>query len=198
MRNTCIGLVATLLMLLAALGGAAHAHPGHAVFPGFWSGVLHPMSGLDHLLAMVVVGLWSALRDRRDGAGSVLELPMLFVGAAALGTALGLAGAFDIRIEAAVAVSMVLLGLTLLHGVRGAGPVSMILVGTSGLLHGGAHGHQLGDATGLAATIGFLVGTATLHAFGAAVGSLLPRARGRFALAGAGGGLAAAGLWLLA
>ncbi|TDU32211.1 urease accessory protein [Panacagrimonas perspica] len=185
------------LILALAFAGMAQAHPGHGD-TRFFTGLLHPVTGLDHVLAMLAVGLWAGLRDRAATAASALVLPGLFVASAALGTALGLAGLFNASIETAVAASLLPMGIALLCGVRSHHLVTLTLVPLCGVFHGGAHGAELAGLAGAGAITGFLLGTALLHAAGVAVALALPSTRRRLAIAGYGGGLAAASLWLLA
>lgn len=185
---------ALLVPLLFA--GAVQAHPGHAD-AGFASGLLHPLTGLDHLLAMSAVGLWSALRADRM-LSSPLLLPLLFVISAAMGTGLGLTGIVDDGVEIALAVSLLSLGLVLVFGLCREQVAAAGLVALCGALHGAAHGHEMAQTLGFGAFGGFLLGTALLHALGAGIAFALPAARRPMARIGAGGSLAAAGLWLLA
>lgn len=185
---------AALLILLVLFGGSVQAHPGHGGLAGFGSGALHPFTGVDHLLAMLGIGLWSALR----GNGVSLRLPLWFVAGAALGTALGFAGLFDERIEIVLAASLIPLGVALLANLRGEHVLALCLVAVCGLLHGAAHGREFAGAHRSMAFAGFLTGTVVLHVAGAALALALPRSRRPIAIASSGAGLAAAGLWLLA
>ena len=189
-------LPATLLAVLYA--GIAAAHPGHGDL-AFFTGLLHPLTGLDHLLAMLAVGLWAGLRDPQAGSSpSALLLPGLFVTGAALGTALGLAGVLHASIETAVAASLLPLGMALLLGADRRHPLALLGIALCGLFHGGAHGNELAGVGGTGAIAGFLGGTALMHAAGVVVSRVLPSSCRRPALAGYGAGLAAAGAWLLA
>lgn len=185
------------LLVLSMLASAAQAHPGHGA-PGFVSGLLHPLLGVDHLLAMLGIGLWTALRAQPITPGRALSLPALFVCGAALGTALGMAGFFNAGIEIAVAASLFLLGLALLFGMRSAHQLALCLVPICGVLHGGAHGTELAGIAGSAEVSGFLIGTALLHMLGLVIGLALPASRRRPLIAASGGGMAVAGIWLLA
>lgn len=186
-----------VLLLAALFAGAVQAHPGHGD-TSFFTGLLHPLMGLDHLLAMLAIGLWAGLRDPQATRGSAALLPVLFVTGAALGTGLGLAGVFDAGIETAVALSLLPLGFALLLGLRSKHLLALIGVPLCGIFHGGAHGAELSGIAGAGAISGFLLGTALLHAAGVAVSLAVPASRRRLALAGYGGGLAAASVWLLA
>lgn len=183
-------------LLLALFAGAAQAHPGHGD-TNFWTGLLHLLTGPDHLLATIAVGCWAVLREE-GGGRALLMLPGLFVVAAGLGMGAGLAGAFDDRIETAVAASLLPLGLALLCGPRGSRLLAWCLVPICGVLHGGAHARELAGFVSSATIAGFMFGTAMLHMAGTAFALSLPATRRRMALAGAGTGIAAAGAWLLA
>lgn len=187
-----------LIALLSFYGVSvvAQAHPGHDT-PGFISGVLHPLLGLDHLLAMIGVGLLAAALRPAAPRASLLA-PVLFVAAAAIGTALGAIGGLDARIEVVVAASLLPLGLALMLGRRIPLAASLLLSTLCGLVHGGAHGVELAAQNGMWTATGFLAGTALLHATGLALALALPLRRRPPALAACGLGLASAGLWLLA
>ena len=185
------------LILALAFAGVAHAHPGHGD-PTFLTGLLHPMTGLDHVLAMLAVGLWAGLRDARATNAATVLLPTLFVASAALGTMLGLAGLFDARIETAVAASLLPMGIALLCGVRSRHWLALTLVPVCGVFHGGAHGTELAGLANAGAVSGFVLGTVLLHAAGVALSRSLPSTRRRLAVGGYGTGLAAASVWLLA
>lgn len=185
--------------VLAALGGAAvaalavaapaSAHPGHGT--SLWAGLSHPFLGVDHVLAMVTVGLLGALA----GGRARLAYPGVFLAAMALGGALGLAGFAFASGDAAVALTVVALGGGLVAG-RAVGAVpAAALVAVAGVIHGHAHGVEAPAAAHPARYVGaFLVSTTLLHAAGLLGGrALLERPRRRVALGalvlGAGLGL---------
>lgn len=158
---------------LLVLAGTAAAHTGHGTH-GFFAGLEHPF-GLDHLLAMVAVGVWSAaaLRGARRWLG-----PLAFVGAMTLGAAFGAAGHAPAFVEPAVAASVLLLGLMLVF-VRRLPPASgLALISASAALHGLAHGSELPAGAGFATyAAGFVLTTVALHFGGLGLGSQLDRAR---------------------
>ncbi|WP_431267397.1 HupE/UreJ family protein [Dankookia sp. P2] len=178
------------LALLAAallLPAPALAHVGDGLHHGFMAGFLHPFSGADHLLAMVMVGLWAGL----SGGAARFALPGSFLGAMALGGALGFAGLAFPGIEAGILASVIVLGALAALAVRLPLGLGMALVGAFGLLHGAAHGAKLGGM----ALLGAVGGTAVLHGAGLALGNTAaPRARRAAQLAG--GATAMAGLAL--
>lgn len=185
--------------LVAAMGLAATpalAHPGHEAASGLAQGFLHPLSGLDHLLAMVAVGLIAA----RIGGRALVLVPLSFLGTMAVGGALGAAGIGLPFVEIGIALSVVVLGASL--ALRPALPVAaaMVLVGAFAVFHGHAHGAEMPETgSGLAYGLGFLGATALLHAVGLGLGLSAGRlARSLAALRVAGAGLAVAGLGLLA
>lgn len=140
----------------------ALAHPGHGF--GFDSGVLHPFSGADHLLAMVGVGVWAAQQVRGRWA-----LPLTFVTAMAAGFGLGL----PLPVEPMILASVVLLGLAVTLALRAPLAVTLPLVAVMGLAHGTAHG---AEGSGMGFALGMIAATAALHAIGAALGLTLNRA----------------------
>jgi urease accessory protein len=168
---------AAVLILFPAL---AWAHPGHV------AGFLHPFTGLDHLLAMVSVGLWAA----QLGGRWRWAVPLAFVGSMALGGALGFAGLHLHFVEPMIAASVLVLGLAVSLRVQLRWP-ALALVGTFALFHGVAHASEMpADASTAIYALGFVSATALLHAAGVALGSL-PLSRW------AGVPVALAGLWLL-
>lgn len=158
-------------LLLAPLPSLAH--PGHAEPAGFLAGLLHPVGGLDHLLAMVMVGLWAGLL----GGPARLALPAAFLAAMLAGFGLGAAGSALPGVEAGILASVVVLAALALLAVRMPLPAAAGIVALGGLFHGQAHGAEMvGDAAAYAA--GFLLATAALHAAGLALAPpLAPLAR---------------------
>lgn len=165
----------------------AEAHPGlHA--DGLVAGALHPLTGLDHLLAMVAVGLWAA---SLGGAARWLA-PAAFVSLMAVGAALGVGGIVLPGIEPLIAASVVGLGLAVAARLRVSAAAAAALVGVFALAHGQAHGAEMpAMASPLAYGLGFAAATAALHAVGLGGGQLRPAVT-RIA----GAGIALAGLAL--
>lgn len=157
---------------LTLLASPALAHTGHADAAGLAHGFLHPVTGLDHLLAMVTVGVYAAV----IGGRALLAVPLAFVAMMAGGAALGVAGAPVPLVEPMIAASIVVLGLLcVLPWGRTAG-VGVALAGWFALFHGFAHGAEMPvDASGLAYGAGFLAATALLHAAGVGLGLLAHR-----------------------
>lgn len=198
MRMNTVAAKGLLTIALCALGGAAQAHVGHegGHAATFVSGLAHPVSGLDHLLAMVAVGLWSAvaLPQRR------WQAPAVFVAAMALGALLAHLGAalpLGEALEVMIAASVVLLGVLLVSGTALRAGLGLGLVGASALLHGTAHGLEMAaGASFLAYGAGFALATAALHCGGMGLGLLLQRVRAVLPRA-AGALIGGAGLALL-
>jgi urease accessory protein len=162
------------LSLLPALAGgllflaptALHAHTGAGASHGLMHGFAHPLGGVDHLLAMIAVGIWAA---QRQGERLWL-LPVAFVGAMLLGFVLG-AGKLGLPgVELAVVASVITLGVLVALASRAPTLVAVLLVGGFALFHGHAHGTEMGAGlSGLAYGAGFAVATALLHATGIAL-----------------------------
>ena len=184
------------LALLATLWPAlawAHTEQGRAA--GVLAGLHHPVSGLDHVLAMVSVGLWGA----QLGAPAVWLLPVTFPMVMAFGGMLGLLGVSLPGVEVGIALSGVLLGLAVLVEWRPPPWMAGVMVGFFASFHGHAHGTELpAGASGLLYSIGFVMATGTLHAVGIGIGTIHRWGWGRVALRVAGGLVALAGavfLW---
>ncbi len=187
---------AALAALLLA-PSLALAHPGAGQAVGFAHGFAHPMSGLDHILAMVMVGVvaWQL------GGRAVWMVPTTFVAVMGLGGALGMMGIAIPFVEAGIALSVVVLGAVIALNVRAPVAVAAGLVGLFAVFHGHAHGSEMpAAAAGMAYAAGFMIATAALHAIGLAMGFAIARAgdaKGAFATRSAGGIAALAGIGLL-
>ncbi|HEV7268257.1 MAG TPA: HupE/UreJ family protein [Falsiroseomonas sp.] len=147
------------LALFAPASALAHTGLGHA--HGLVAGLLHPLGGLDHLVAMLALGVWAGIL----GGKARLQLPLAFLSAMAAGAALGMAGVVLPLVEAGILASVIVLGALVAAWCSLPAVAALPLVAAFGLLHGHAHGTELpGGALGYAA--GFLVATAALHATG--------------------------------
>ena len=175
---------------LATQSSSAFAHVGaHA--SGFAAGVAHPFSGLDHVLAMVAVGLWAA----QLGRPAAWLLPLVFPAVMALGAAAGMSGIALPVVEIALAGTVLALGLVTACALRPSLAVSAGLIAAFALIHGYSHGAELPAASAaLSYGAGFVAATFALHAIGLAIGTLPRHALGPRA---AGAAIAAAGLVLL-
>jgi urease accessory protein len=186
---------AAATLLASAWPAAAWAHTEAGRAEGLLAGLRHPASGLDHVLAMVSVGLWGA----QLGAPAVWLLPVTFPMVMALGGMFGLVGMPLPGVEAGIALSGLLLGLAVLAEWRPPLWIAALLVGFFAVFHGHAHGAELPEgASALAYSIGFVAATGGLHAAGIAIGTVHRWAWGRAALRAAGAAVALAGglfLW---
>jgi urease accessory protein len=181
-------LALTLSLMLVATQAAAHAGPG--AHSGFASGFLHPMLGVDHVIAMVAVGLWAA----RLGGASVWVLPLVFPLVMAFGAALGLMGVTLPAVEAGIALSGVVLGLIIAVALRAPVAVAAAIVGGFAVFHGHAHGTEVPGEVGVwGYGFGFVAGTALLHMAGIGLAALMRGALGARAVQGTGAGIAMLG-----
>jgi urease accessory protein len=167
MSKRLIALRAAAAATATLLPGAAWAHVGHGPTAGFAHGFVHPVTGLDHVLAMVSVGLFAA----NLGGRALWAVPLTFVSVMAVGGALGVAGIGVPFVEAGIAISVIVLGLAV--ALRWQWPVAgaMALVGLFAIFHGHAHGAEMPvDASGLEYGLGFMLATALLHVAGIGLG----------------------------
>ncbi|MDX2156842.1 MAG: HupE/UreJ family protein [Hyphomicrobiaceae bacterium] len=172
----------------------AHVEAG-GVAGGFVTGFLHPLGGLDHVLAMVAVGLWGAFL----GAPAVWLLPVVFPVVMAVGGVLGAGGIAVPSVEVGIALSAVALGAMVAGAVRAPLWVAAMLVGAFAIFHGHAHGAELPEGNNaLAYSAGFVVATGLLHLAGIGL-SLLTRVRGgRWIVRTGGAAISLAGIVILA
>ena len=153
--------------VLASLPSLAHAHASILEAGGFMHGLVHPASGLDHVLAMLAVGLWAA----QTGGRSVMVVPLTFVCVMALGGALPLLGIGQPFVEQGIVLSVLLLGVLIAAAVRLPLWLGSGLVGLFALWHGHTHGAEMPVlASGIEYALGFLLATALLHTIGIAFG----------------------------
>lgn len=185
-------LVAALLLLAAA---TAQAHDGEGLAGGFATGFLHPLGGLDHLVAMVAVGLWGAFL----GMPALWLLPVVFPLVMAGGGVLGVLGIPLPAVEVGIALSAIALGGAVAFALKPPWWVAALIVAAFAVFHGHAHGTELPKAaSALAYSLGFVVATGMLHLAGIAFGTLTRSARGRVAVRAAGGAIALLGMFFLA
>lgn len=169
---------AIFFIAACALSTGASAHIGTDIHDhlGFQAGFLHPMGGLDHLAAMVAVGLWSALTARR-ASPELLWGPLGFAGMLLVGALAGLQGVVIVAVEPMIAVSLLLTGLLVISRLRVPGLAAALLVGVFAVFHGLAHGYALaGSANATPTLTGMLTATVLLHATGLGLGWGLRRA----------------------
>lgn len=186
-----------LAATIAGMPAAALAHTGVGAVHGFAPGFLHPLTGIDHILAMVMVGVFAW----QLGGRALWLVPATFVTLMAAGGALGVAGIPVPFVEVGIALSVVVLGAVVALGLRAPLAVAMGLVGLFAICHGHAHGAEMPeDAGGLAYGVGFMLGTALLHMAGLGLGFLIGRAgdrHGPLVVRSVGGLAALAGVVLL-
>ncbi|BDT71365.1 hypothetical protein os4_08870 [Comamonadaceae bacterium OS-4] len=189
---------ALLLIAAGAVSTSASAHIGTELHnhSSFMTGLLHPLGGLDHLLAMLAVGIWSAVSARRAGP-ALLWGPLAFANMLVLGALLGLQGMGGAVVEPLVAASVLALGLLVLTRQGMNAVASMALVGGFAVFHGLAHGTELA-ATGnaWAAVAGMFATTIALHLTGVALGWTL-RAAPAWTTRATGAAVAVSGMALL-
>ena len=185
------------LLILAAMPAVACAHPGHDgghdLSWDFGGGFGHPLSGLDHLLAMVAVGLWAA----QLGGRARWWVPATFVSFLALGAAIGHNGLVPSGVEQMIAASLLVLGIMVVMAKRLPLSAGLGLTALFGAFHGFAHGAEIPESSGgISYGLGFIVATVALHGVGLALGQLSAQ-RSIWFTRFAGVGVAACGAVLL-
>ncbi|MEO3997380.1 HupE/UreJ family protein [Mesorhizobium sp. CAU 1732] len=181
-----------------AIAGAspAFAHLDPVEHGSFAAGFTHPLFGVDHVLAMLAVGLWATML----GGRAIWAVPASFVGVMAIGFLLSTAGVALPFVEPAILASVVALGLLVALALPMPVGIGMAVVGFFALFHGHAHGGEIGDATAIGYAAGFALATAGLHAGGVAAGlgfGSIARKSGSLLTRIAGGATTLAGLWLI-
>ena len=180
------------VLLLAPVTAWAHVESGQA--GGFVSGLSHPVSGLDHVLAMIAVGLWGA----QLGAPAVWLLPVAFPMMMAFGGMLGLMGIPVPGIEVGIAVSGIVLGALILAEKKMPLIAALLIIAFFAIFHGHAHGTELeAGQNAMLYSLGFVICTGTLHGIGIAMGLVHRWQFGRLALRGAGSLVMAGGMFFL-
>lgn len=180
-------------MLLSLIPTTVYAHDGSDVpFGGFLAGLIHPVLGYDHFLAMLSVGILSA----QIGGRAIWTVPATFVGVMAVGGSLGLIGPGFQFVELGIAVSLIILGLVIAAERRLAIGVAMTAVGIFATFHGYAHGSEVPTtAEPLLYALGFLTGTALIHILGVVVGDVAKHyEKGKLVLRGGGAFIAFIGV----
>lgn len=152
--------------LLSLFSSAASAHPGHGLETTY-AGFIHPMSGWDHLLVMLAIGLWAA----QLGGKARWQLPFTFVCVMAVGITLGTAGVYFAGVETAIAASVMAMGMLLILRLPINTGAQLAITAIFALFHGMAHGAELQVSSMLAVTAGMLMATALLHGIGLLLGT---------------------------
>ena len=177
-----------------ACPGTAAAHIGTGLAGGFAPGFMHPLSGLDHLLAMVCVGLWGAFLGRP----LIHVLPIVFPAMMAGGAVLGMLGVPVPPVEVGVALSVLVLGGCIALAIQAPVWAASLIVAMFAVFHGYAHGRELPSAADpIGYSAGFMLATGLLHVLGIGIGFLRDRPGGAVALRGLGAIIGASGIWFL-
>jgi len=185
---------AYLMAALALVATPALAHATTGVAVGFKSGFIHPLTGVDHILAMVAVGIWGS----QLGLPAIWLLPVTFPLVMSVGGVLGVRGVPIPGVEIGVAASAVVLGAMILLAARPPLWVAAIIVGAFAIFHGHAHGAELPHAARpLAYGAGFVLSTGLLHLTGISLGSISRWQFGAKVLRAAGAAISVAGFFLL-
>ena len=166
MKKSAATVLAAALLTLPAVALAHTGQGDHSFLDGF----THPLMGVDHLLAMLVVGVWSMLNSRR-----VWLAPLCFVAFLAIGALLGQQGLQVPQLEPLVAASVVVLGIMLAWPRQAGSAVSLMVIGGFALFHGVAHGGELSSGSSVLA--GIVLGSALLHAAGMTLAHFVLKSR---------------------
>ncbi|MFO1313180.1 MAG: HupE/UreJ family protein [Burkholderiales bacterium] len=187
-------LMAALALLTALWAQSALGHVPGSEARGFLTGFMHPMSGADHVLAMVAVGLWGA----QLGAPAIWVLPVAFPLVMALGGMLGFLGVPMPGVEYGIAASAIVLGTAVAFELKPSLVVAALVVGAFAIFHGHAHGTELpAGQSAMLYSIGFVIATGCLHAVGIGIGVVHRSAWGRRLLRVAGTMVAAGGVFFM-
>jgi urease accessory protein len=166
MRRSFLLALATLCLVPTA----ALAHTGVGDASGFTHGFMHPLGGLDHQLAMILVGIFAY----QLGGRALWLVPLSFVAVMAIGGALGIAGIPVPFIEAGIALSIIVLGAIVAFGIKPPVALAMGVVALFAIFHGHAHGSEMPmDASGVEYGLGFMLATGLLHLAGIGIGFLI-------------------------
>ena len=181
-------------VLLALPAASAFAHTqGEAPGAGFLDGLLHPLGGLDHVLAMLAVGMWGA----QLGAPAIWLLPVAFPMVMALGGAAGIIGVPLPSVEIGITLSVLVLGSMIALAQRPPLALAALIVAFFAVFHGYAHGTELpGQASAVPYSAGFVIATGLIHLTGIGIGFVIKLPHGSTLLRLGGSAIAAAGLFL--
>ena len=192
--------LAATAALLGLTASPAFAHLDPVAHGSFAAGFSHPLSGTDHILAMVVVGLWAALLAQAADRRALWLIPAAFVGTMVIGFGAAMLDLPLPFVEPVILSSVVVIGLLAAVALNVQTVLAMAMVGFFAVFHGHAHGGEIGQAGAWPYAAGFAFATALLHAAGVAAGLLLGKAfgtaSGRLATRLAGGAAALGGVWL--
>jgi len=186
----------TLAAALTLAPVAAFAHTGVGDAQGFMHGFMHPIGGLDHVLAMVAVGLFAAML----GGRALWLVPASFVAMMGVGGLIGINGIELPYVELGIAASVIVIGAAVALRLNTPTAVAMALVGFFAIFHGHAHGAEMpADASGLNYAIGFMLATTILHVVGIGLAITTGKlaARSDLLVRAGGGAMALAGVGIL-
>jgi urease accessory protein len=183
-----------VLSSLAAFASPASAHSGTGLVGGFISGFLHPVTGWDHLLAMVSVGLWGAVLGRP----LIVALPVIFPVLMVVGAFLGMVNVPLPPVELGIALSVLILGGVIAAGYKAPVWLACTVVAIFAVFHGYAHGKELPSAADpIGYSTGFVLSTGLLHVGGIVIGLLNDSEKGKWIVRGIGAAIAAAGCFFV-
>ncbi len=166
--------LAVLVLVITSTPAFAHLNP--AEHGSFAAGFTHPLTGADHILAMVAVGLWASML----GGRALYVVPLSFVGVMVLGFVAALSGLPLPYVEPVILASVIVIGLLVALAFQASTRNAALIVGFFAFFHGFAHGGEIGGASFFSYATGFALATALLHSAGIAVGLALGRlAKGR-------------------
>lgn len=192
MARRCWTIAFAAAFSLWPIAAFAHVEAGNA--GGFLTGLLHPVSGLDHVLAMIAVGLWGA----QLGTPAVWLLPIAFPTMMAIGGLLALLGVGLGGVEIGIAISSIVLGALILGEIRMPVLGALLIVGFFAVFHGHAHNSELEPGqNAMLYSLGFVIATGTLHTVGIGLGTVHRYNVGRLVLRVGGALVVCAGLYFL-
>lgn len=184
------GMTAAALLLVSSM---TFAHPGHEHTSSFMSGLSHPLGGLDHLLAMLAIGLWASSMKGR----ALWAVPTAFVLTMLAGGGLALAGLNLPFVEQGILLSVIVLGILVFAAKRLSFIACVAVAGSFALFHGAAHGVEMPvNANSAHYALGFAIATGGLHALGLGLGQLMTHFASPMMLRVSGSMIAATGLLL--
>jgi urease accessory protein len=182
-----------IVFICLVVADPAHAHVGQGVGYTLASGVAHPFSGLDHVAAMLSVGLWAALA----GGRRLWVWPLAFIAAMLVGGFLGGSGIALPAVEPAIACSVAILGLLVASGTQVRISAGAALIALFAVFHGHAHGAEAPVQGWASYAAGFALATAALHLVGVGLGCVLERGTGRLPVRAIGAATAVLGVFIL-
>ncbi|MDD5212545.1 MAG: HupE/UreJ family protein [Sulfuricurvum sp.] len=187
-------MIKKVLIALLITQASLLAHIGIGTISGFTAGFTHPMSGADHILAMIAVGLWAAQIAGR----SLYALPVSFVGMMIVGAMIGIQGIQIPFVEEGILGSVLVLGAMITFGVKMPVIFSSTIVGIFAICHGHAHGVEIPlNVGGIEYALGFVMATVLLHIFGITIGMTMQRYAQSKVFRIAGATIAATGIALV-